>query len=438
MDFVGFTMETVENSDIVPQADAQSPNGQDGDRSRSKDRRRPKRQREESRERDTRGRHEPEPKVPRAMDSSSPPGLAPDLASGLTPAALSSMMSHITSMVLEQVRGSVPRVLSASPIMSDTISPVVHSNDDDLERPYVFGQDDLDNEDLESASVAGNSTLVDFLGCSQPALVSPTTQPVVLSQGVPVPTAGPSGLGSVNSSSNASLPDLGTTVADMTALFQQDDLCGADLHAALASALNGCLRKKPAENKIWELANNIKWPTNVPNLQVPLTNPEVVHAMSPVTTKFDKRLANLSVWVSKALTQIAAMLGDSGNDPGKTLGACRSELGDVLHLLVATFNCMCQVRKEHLRNTLARRDRNLSSLCTWETGVGEKNLFPFNVQSKCRDLARARQIGQPYRSDSYRSRGRSSGGSYGRGQSRGGTTRPSRPGFGRAARWGRN
>ena len=434
MDFVGFPMESIEYCDKVVQEDTRSPDGRVSDRSRSKEKSRLKRKREDSRGSDSRSSHrEPRQKLPRNLDDSN--ALHEEPASGIPPAAWSAMVSQITSLVLSKVSSSVPGGVSASPTVADTsvgnvsvIVPEVHRTDDGIEQPYVFGQDNSADEELESVSVSGNSTFADLLGCIQPAGVSPTTQPLAHSLGVNVPSAGPSSLGS-----NNTLPDLGDAITDMNALFQQDDMCGVDLPSTLASALNDCLRKKPSETKIWELSDKIKWPTNVPHFQVPKMNPEVLHAMNPFVTKFDKRLSYLNVWISKAMAPIAAMLGDTGKDTGKTLNSYKSDLSDVLHLLIATFNFMNQVRKEHLRNTLGRRDQALSSLCTWETLVGEKSLFPFNVQTKCRDLSRAKKIGQP-----YYGRGRSSGGTYGRGQSRRGDFRPARRGFGRGARRGRN
>ena len=433
MEFLGFSIGEIDNtqsdSAMEELRGKEKPDRRSGEKS---DKQQSKRKRDDSLDgRSTDALRESRTKSSRPSADTDPVATAPDdnLVGDISQAVLANMMSHLTGFMASQVN-SVPTSSDGGDGLNPNVTSVpveVHMSDDGSRQPYVFGQDTTLEDDYSDITSVHGTPLADFMGCVQAPNVpssSPIPQLQTLSPVAP----------SASQLLCTSGDDFKDAVSDMTSLFQQDDLCGAELPASLATAINDCLRKKPAESKIWDLADKIKWPKNVPNFQVPKMNPEVAHAMDQVATKFEKRLGYLDVWISKAMVPIATMLSDTSGQTPKDISSYQSQLGEVLHLLIAAFNHINQVRKEHLRNTLGVKDRALSSLCTWETAVGEKNLFPFNVQTKCRDLVRARMLGR----GSFRSRGRFQGGGFRRGQARRGNSRPSRQFFGRGARQGRN
>ena len=358
------------------------------------------------------------------------------------------MIAQITSSVLAQVRGTdrseASQMLPSDATLAPRAGPPPASDEMELSHDYVFGNDSSDDDDGDviNTSIDGSTTsLVDLRGCvrnlraatssplipsqvpSTPVVASTsqvisqvTTTPVVastsqvmsqvtsapvvastsqvISQVPGAPAVAPASQGV----SQAAAPTFAGAVNKMNALFQQDDLCGMELPPDLATAINGNLRKRPTMANIWKLANGIKWPTNIPNLQVPALNPELGHVLPQAWNKFDDRMSDISNWLSKALVPVASMLTATGTDPGKTIKDFEAELENILHLLMATLSCTAQARKEFLRCTLGRRDRAFSTLCTWETQVGEKALFPFNVDKKCKELVSSRRLGKPSRS----------------------------------------
>ena len=66
-----------------------------------------------------------------------------------------------------------------------------------------------------------------------------------------------------------------------------------------------------------------------------------------------------------------------------------------IRLIISLVNLMNYSRKQNVLNGV--REPHLKSLCSWETQVGEKTLFPENVMELLADLKKKHQVGAPKR-----------------------------------------
>ena len=180
---------------------------------------------------------------------------------------------------------------------------------------------------------------------------------------------------------------------DFSGNFYGEEEKGEPLSARLANILNSSLRRRPQGDSVKSTCASIKFPSNVPNLSVPVTNPAITKAMSLHGRLVDGKLFQTNGLLSKALVPIAVCLNDIGDRKGKSLHCYLDGLNNCLRLLTSAVNYINQLRKDIAR--IHVRDSAMVDICKWECEVGQNELFPFDVTKKCEEIHKAGKLGRP-------------------------------------------
>lgn len=175
--------------------------------------------------------------------------------------------------------------------------------------------------------------------------------------------------------------------------FHGEEELGDPLSERLASILNVSLRRRPSSDSVKVTCEKIKFPSNVPNLKVPVTNSAITKAMSVQGKLVDTRLSLTNGLLVKALVPIARCISDVGEQNVQPITCYLDGLNNSLRLLTSAVNYVNQLRKEVAR--LHVHDSALEELCKWECEVGRDDLFPFDVVKKCEDIHKSRKLGRP-------------------------------------------
>ena len=67
-------------------------------------------------------------------------------------------------------------------------------------------------------------------------------------------------------------------------------------------------------------------------------------------------------------------------------------MNDALRLVTAAFSSLSQTRKDVIRNDV--RDFNFAKLCTWDTPMGQMDLFGVDVLKKVDEICKSKIIGK--------------------------------------------
>ena len=196
---------------------------------------------------------------------------------------------------------------------------------------------------------------------------------------------------STNASQDVDKKEFEKVMAEFSNYFKVDEEKAEPIKEEVAKTLNLSLRKRPIEANIKETAAKIKFPSNIPNLIVPETNKDLVSAM-----KFPARLMDLSQkkiagLIARAMTPIATIVSDIGEQKTKKTEDYLEGLVDSLRLLAAAFNYTNQSRKDIIRNNV--NDKSLAELCKWDVEVGTQELFPFDCTKKIEEMRKSKKIG---------------------------------------------
>ena len=179
--------------------------------------------------------------------------------------------------------------------------------------------------------------------------------------------------------------------------FVRDDVLGDPVNQGIADAVNVGLRVRPKDDVIKSEAAGIHNPSNVPNLVVPVTNSDVEQALSRGTKILDGQLTRTTDVLAKGMVPLLRLASDLKDKTVKLGPAhCKGVLSS-LKLLTAAFNYLNHSRKELIRNSI--KNEVLRQLCSWKCKVGDKELFPFDVNKRVTELKKGQNLG---RQKSYR------------------------------------
>ncbi len=130
---------------------------------------------------------------------------------------------------------------------------------------------------------------------------------------------------------------------------------------------------KPKEERFKMMTTKYKVPENVPNLQVPRTNPEVWENLHRGTQMLDNQVQRVQLLQVNALSVILRIIDEIGTNRGGLTESHLEELTDANRMLSMGFSSLNQVRKEAIRNAMGYP---LAKMCGWDTPVGSESLFP--------------------------------------------------------------
>ena len=211
-------------------------------------------------------------------------------------------------------------------------------------------------------------------------------------------------------------PALDAELDDWGNMFRGEDKFGESVSEKFAEKVNECLRIRPVEDVVKRLSLETLLPANVPNLRAPELNSEVELALDKSQKHVDKLLCRVSGVLGKAMAPLIKVIDDV-NLKKESLGKDNADgLRRSLKLLVSAFNYQSHNRKVNIQNAI--KDVDLKQICNWESKVGDKQMFPFDVTKRLKEIRAAKNIGRvnkPFRG--FRPfRGRFGGyGNYGRG-----------------------
>lgn len=181
---------------------------------------------------------------------------------------------------------------------------------------------------------------------------------------------------------------------DLAGSFLSKEEKGDPLSDKLANILNQSLRRRPIDENVKATAAKVKFPNNVDNLIVPVTNDDIIKAMTTGGKLQDARLARTNGILSKAIVPLARLLSDIGEKKCLSMDHYMTGLNASLRLVTAAFNYLNHLRKEVARIHI--QDSALAKLCSWECEVGTTELFPFDVAKKCEEIHNTRKLGKPF------------------------------------------
>ena len=174
--------------------------------------------------------------------------------------------------------------------------------------------------------------------------------------------------------------------------FVRDDVLGDPVNQGIADVVNVGLRVRPKDDVIKEEAAGIHNPSNVPNLVVPMTNSDIEQALSRGTKILDGQLTRTTDVLAKGMVPLLRLASDLKDKTVKLApGHCKGVLSS-LKLLTAAFNYLNHSRKELIRNSI--KNDVLRQLCSWKCKVGDKELFPFDVNKRVAELKKGQNLGK--------------------------------------------
>ena len=186
--------------------------------------------------------------------------------------------------------------------------------------------------------------------------------------------------------------ELEASILDWQESFMRDNVLGAPVNQSIADVVNDSLRVRPKDDVIKLEAAGIHAPSNVPNLVVPVTNSDIEQALSRGTKILDGQLSRSTDVLAKGMVPLLRLASDMKDETVKLgPGHCKGVLSS-LKLLTAAFNYLNHSRKELIRNSV--QNEVLRQLCSWKCKVGDKELFPFDVNKKVAELRKGQNLGR--------------------------------------------
>lgn len=225
---------------------------------------------------------------------------------------------------------------------------------------------------------------------------------------------------------------------DWGLIYNDEEKFGPPVNEELAKLVNKFIRARPNEEQLRLATADVLVPENTQMLTVPLLNKEFEGIFSYKHGVYMERQICRQIGLAcKALGPMIRLLDGWHRCQASTVS--RDEVkgvSDSVRLLISMINLQNFARKQNVLSCV--RDPNLKSLCTWDTQVEEKTLFPANVADLLAELKKKYKVGPAgYQQGSYRGtkrlkrdyvynshRGSSRGGSRGRssrGRSSGGS-----------------
>ena len=188
---------------------------------------------------------------------------------------------------------------------------------------------------------------------------------------------------------------------------------GDKIYDDLADSLGKSLRHQPNALKVQELVDSIKYPANVPQLKVPLTNDEILNALPKGGRALDAKLFKSSGLLAKCLVPLLHFLSDIHDGALRPLPEYATEIFSSVRLIVANLNYLHQTRKDVY--SMLIKEPGLKQLCNWKCPIGEDTILGCDINKKVEEFKKASKMGSTRRGYP---RGRSSF-RGGRGYSRG-------------------
>ena len=180
-------------------------------------------------------------------------------------------------------------------------------------------------------------------------------------------------------------------------IYNNEEKFGPPVDVQIAELVNKFIRARPGEEQLNKATEDILVPENTKMLTVPLLNKEFEgkfqYSHGAVVERTSCRHIGLAC---KALGPLIQLLNglhvrqDMAITQTEVLGVSNS-----IRLIISLVNLMNYSRKQNVLNGV--REPHLKSLCSWETQVGEKTLFPENVMELLADLKKKHQVGAPKR-----------------------------------------
>lgn len=165
-------------------------------------------------------------------------------------------------------------------------------------------------------------------------------------------------------------------------LYEAEEKTSDPIHESFAKLVDGGLRRRPGEEATKRLLQSHPRPINVPNLQVPRTNPEVYEAMKKGATIIDASIQRAQGMLARSLSTTLEMVNVVGTNSTSPLEAHLEQISDIVRGLTAAFMQLCQSRKDVIRSDTGEP---LSRLCGWSTKVGTTMLFDGDVAKSLKE-----------------------------------------------------
>ena len=132
-------------------------------------------------------------------------------------------------------------------------------------------------------------------------------------------------------------------------------------------------RRRPSEEKVKQCTSAHPTTSNVPNMTVPRTNPEIWEMLNRGQQVVDNTVQRVQSYQAHALSAIIDIINQIGNGTAGLTEQHLRTLTNANRLVTMSFSTMSQIRKELVRNSLGMP---LAKLCNWEVPVGKDLLFP--------------------------------------------------------------
>ena len=203
-----------------------------------------------------------------------------------------------------------------------------------------------------------------------------------------------------NSEEAGTSKDEDNLLEELKKFFDSEEVTGPKICEKVGSLLNASLRKHPAAERVKKVAEAMKYPENVPNLKVPKTNEELLTCLSYKGKYLDTSVSKVSMLISKALCPLLNITSDASNKSLKTVGEYMEGFNQSIRLLVASFNYLCQIRKDIIKHNTTIP--HMAFMCKPEHGTGEEFLFPFELIKKVQEMNKMNKIGKPKFQQSFK------------------------------------
>lgn len=187
-----------------------------------------------------------------------------------------------------------------------------------------------------------------------------------------------------------------SVMSSLERCFLMEEEKGPAVTPGLAGIVNRSLRLQPNENKIKDAGLTYKSPENIANLAVPKTNGDVWEKLHKGSKFMDLMAQKAQFALSKGLVPLIHFLHDVGTKATKSTEEYLLPINDSLRMIVAAFNYLSQLRKDIIRNDY--KDNCVTKLCTWDTAVGDVELFPFDFLKRVGEIKKAKRLGAAYKS----------------------------------------
>ena len=179
---------------------------------------------------------------------------------------------------------------------------------------------------------------------------------------------------------------------ELKEFFDDEEVKGPKVCEKVGSLINASLRKHPAADRVKKLVEAVKHPENIPNLKIPKTNEELYSCLNFKGKALDGALRKISLLISKALCPILKIVSDTNKKETKPLTEYMEGCNQSIRLLVASFNYLCQARKDIVKFNSSIPHMNFMSKP--EHGTGEEFLFPFELVKKVQEMTKMNKIGK--------------------------------------------